>query len=365
MQHLDESLEDLSASTPKRWLVTGVCGFIGSHLLEHLLRANQFVVGLDNLSTGTMTNIDRVRIAVGDQRMNNFSLLTGDICDRDLCLRAVKGVDFVLHQAALGSVPRSIHSPSECVRANVLGFVTLVEAARDQGVSRLVYASSSSVYGSSNEGWPLLTGPQPKEEGNEGTLQSPYAVSKQTDETFAEIFAQIYDITFIGLRYFNVFGPRQDSSGPYAAVIPRWIDTLVKGQSCVVYGDGAVSRDFCYVENIVQANIKAALAERARFQGGHVVFNVGCGETTTLLDLFQYLQEEIVRQRPDLPILPLEFREPRQGDVPYSCASIEKISKILRYTSPIDMREGLRRTVTWYLQSLKCADPTSVLLEKC
>jgi UDP-N-acetylglucosamine/UDP-N-acetylgalactosamine 4-epimerase len=323
---------------PRRWLVTGAAGFIGSALVQALLERGQQVVGLDNFETGHAKNLDDVRAKVG-AAAERFTFLEGDICDLEACRRAALGVDVVLHQAALGSVPRSIEDPLATHRANVDGFVNMALAARDAGVRRFVYASSSSVYGEDPE--------LPKREERTGKVLSPYAATKQIDEVYAEVFGLSYGCEFVGLRYFNVFGPRQDPNGPYAAVIPRWIGELLDGGPCQIFGDGTQSRDFCYVENAVQANLLAAMAPRAPGQ----VYNVGCGDRTTLGELFSLIRERVAEHEPRAREVKPSYQPTRPGDVPHSQAAIDKATAELGYAPTYQVSDGLAETVAWFVRA--------------
>ena len=310
------------------WLITGVAGFIGSNLLEFLLKNDQLVVGLDNFATGHQKNLDEVLKTVTTKQKNNFIFVEGDIRNLDDINRCFNHeIDFVLHQAALGSVPRSIKTPLETNSVNVDGFLKVLKTSVDNKVKKFVYASSSSVYGDS----PHL----PKQEDVVGTPLSPYAVSKRTNELYATAFSKCYNIQTIGLRYFNVFGPRQDPNGPYAAVIPLWIDSLLKDKPVYINGDGETSRDFCYIENVVQANIKAALSENP--EAANQVFNVACGQRTTLNELFALLRDNLNK-----PTAQPEYREFRAGDVRHSHASIEKIVEKVNYSSSVKIHDGLK-----------------------
>lgn len=332
-----EQLKEESRATPRRWAVTGVAGFIGSNLLEELLRLDQEVVGLDNFDTGYPDNLDQALRAVGPRRARGFRFLEGDVCDASACDRVCEGADFVLHQAALGSVPRSLDDPVATNRANVDGHLTVLAAARRAGVKRFVYASSSSVYGDD----PGL----PKVEGRIGRPLSPYAASKQVAELYAEVFHRCYGFACTGLRYFNVFGPRQDPEGPYAAVIPRWIGQLLEGEVCEIYGDGETSRDFCYVDNVIQANLLAAHAGSP----GHEVYNVACGERLTLNELFVAIRDGLAAHRPHLSSATPAYGDFRPGDVRHSEADIGKIESQLGYRATHTAREGLRATLEWYM----------------
>jgi UDP-N-acetylglucosamine 4-epimerase len=325
-----------------RWCVTGVAGFIGSNLLETLLRLGQQVVGLDNFATGFRANLDHVRAAVGDTAWRQFSFQEGDIRRAADCAAACQGVDFVLHQAAIGSVPRSIADPRTTHEANVDGFLNMLIAARDSGVKQFVYASSSSVYGDH----PGL----PKVEDRVGEPLSPYAATKSINELYASVFARSYGMKLAGLRYFNVFGPRQDPHGAYAAVIPRWVAAMIEGRPVQIHGDGETSRDFCYVDNAVQVNLLAALtsSEAARNE----VYNVAVGDRTTLNELY-LLQRELLSARfahvaTQTPI----HGEFRAGDVRHSQADISKAARLLGYAPTHRIREGLAEALAWYVANL-------------
>lgn len=327
------------AGSPRRWLVTGAAGFIGSALVQTLLEQGQEVVGLDNFATGHSENLDDVRARVGEAAASRFAFLDGDVCDPKACRRATEGVDYVLHQAALGSVPRSIEDPIATHRANVDGFVEIALAARDAGVRRFVYASSSSVYGDEPD--------LPKREERTGRALSPYAVSKQVDELYADVYGQVYDLEPVGLRYFNVFGPRQDPNGPYAAVIPRWIGEIVEGRSCGIFGDGTQSRDFCYVENAVQANLLAAAGTR---DIAGQVYNVGCGGRTTLTGLFSLIRDRVSEHVPHAQNAEPVYAEARPGDISHSQASIDKASRELGYEPTHQVGDGLADTVAYFVR---------------
>lgn len=321
-------------SSSSTWLITGVAGFIGSNLLEALLRLNQRVVGLDNFSTGRPSNLDAVQKTVTGQQWEQFQFHQGDICDLAKCREVLaEGVDYVLHQAALGSVPRSINDPIASNLNNVTGFLNMLVASRDAQVKTFVYAASSSTYGDH----PGL----PKVEDQIGKPLSPYAVTKYVNELYADVFATTYGFRTIGLRYFNVFGPRQDPNGPYAAVIPKWMEQIRAGQVVQINGDGNTSRDFCYVENAIQANLLAATAsEDAKGQ----VYNVAVGHQTSLNELFEYLKN--IMEQPSAQANHVDFRK---GDVRHSLANIDKARQMLGYHPEVDCREGLKRTVKYYL----------------
>jgi UDP-N-acetylglucosamine 4-epimerase len=318
--------------------VTGAAGFIGSHLVEHLLRNGQRVVGLDNFATGFRRNLDAVLAAVGPERAARFAFVEGDIRDPEACARAVKGVDLVLHQAALGSVPRSIQDPMTTHEVNVTGFLRVLLAARDAGVRRVVYASSSSVFGDH----PAL----PKVEEAIGTQLSPYAAGKYADEVYAHAFARCYGLELLGLRYFNVFGARQDPSGPYAAVIPLWFAGLLRGAEVAINGDGETSRDFCYVANVVQANVLAATT--ANPGALDEVFNVAYGDRTTLNQLFAMIRERVARVRPEAARQEPVRRDFRPGDVRHSLADVGKARRLLGYAPAMSVSQGLDAAAAWY-----------------
>ena len=332
------ALKDELRLHPKRWLVTGAAGFIGSHLAEQLLLLDQEVVGLDNFATGYRANLENVCSRVSLRQKERFLFIEGDITEPGKCAEAANGCDIVLHQAALGSVPRSVKDPAASHRANVDGFVNMILAARDAGVRRFVYASSSSVYGDS----PVL----PKVEEQIGRPLSPYAATKQIDELYAGVFSGLYEIEPVGLRYFNVFGPRQDPNGAYAAVIPRWIFALKNGQSCTIYGDGETSRDFCYVANVVQANLLAAAASREQVSGR--AFNVAVGERTTLRELYDLIVQALSEIFPGKMFPAPEFAEFRLGDVRHSLATIDKSRASFGYQPKVNISQGLKETVRWF-----------------
>jgi UDP-N-acetylglucosamine 4-epimerase len=323
---------------PRRWLVTGAAGFIGSALVERLLSLGQQVVGLDSFVTGHRRNLDDVREVVGDDAMRRFQLVEGDIRDLETCRRAMGEVHLVLHQAALGSVPRSMQDPIATHQSNVDGTVNVLRAAHGAGVARVVYASSSSVYGDH----PGL----PKVEDAIGRPLSPYAASKRIDEIYADVWQRCFGLEVVGLRYFNVYGRRQDPDGPYAAVIPRWIAALASGAACVIFGDGTQSRDFCYVDNAVQANLLAA-AGPAEATGE--VYNVGLEGRTDLLQLFRMLRDRVAAFRPQAAGAEPELAAPRPGDVRHSQASIDRIRERLGYQATHGIEQGLTETVAWFL----------------
>jgi UDP-N-acetylglucosamine 4-epimerase len=323
---------------PKVWLVTGVAGFIGSNLLETLLLLNQRVVGLDNFATGHQHNLDEVESLVSEDQWHNFRFIEGDIRDELSCKKAVSGVDYVLHQAALGSVPRSIADPITTNSANVTGFLNMLQSSKEEGVKSFTYAASSSTYGDH----PAL----PKVEENIGNPLSPYAVTKYVNELYADVFARTYDFKSIGLRYFNVFGKRQDPDGAYAAVIPKWTASLIKNEEIYINGDGETSRDFCFIENTVQMNILAATAsEEAKNQ----VYNVAVGDRTTLNNLFNSIKAALQENKILAAIEPT-YRDFRAGDVRHSQADIRKAINFLGYTPEFKILDGLQKAMPWYVQ---------------
>jgi UDP-N-acetylglucosamine 4-epimerase len=323
---------------PMRWLVTGSAGFIGSHLLETLLRLGQEVVSLDNFATGHRHNLEEVRALVGEQAWRRHTFLEADICDLDVCRRACEAVDVVLHEAALGSVPRSIADPLLVHATNATGFLNLLIAARDAGVGRFVYAASSSTYGDH----PGL----PKVEETIGRPLSPYAVTKYVDELYADVFGRCYGVAAIGLRYFNVFGARQDPQGAYAAVIPRWVAAMLNGTPVVINGDGETTRDFCHVNNVVQANLLAAMVADPAAIGQ--VYNVAVGGRMSLNDLFGTLRDLLIERRASHDIPDPIHQEFRPGDVRHSQADITKARRLLGYEPTHDARSGLRQALPWY-----------------
>jgi UDP-N-acetylglucosamine 4-epimerase len=334
------ALVDSLKARPRRWLLTGSAGFIGSNLLEALLGAGQSVVSLDNFATGHRRNLDQVRHAVGEQAWQRHRFIEGDIADAAACRSACEGAELVLHQAALGSVPRSINDPLATHRANATGFLNMLVAAKDAGVARFVYAASSSTYGDS----PTL----PKVEDVIGRPLSPYAVTKYLNELYADVFGRCYGLATVGLRYFNVFGPRQDPDGAYAAVIPRWVAAMLSGRPCVINGDGTTSRDFCFVANAVQANLLAALTPNPDAIGQ--VYNVAVGERTSLSELHALIGAALRRERPDVVVAPPEHAPFRAGDVQHSLADITKARSLLGYQPTHDVRRGLDEALSWYVR---------------
>lgn len=323
---------------PRVWLVTGVAGFIGSHLLEALLRAGRQVVGLDNFVTGDQANLDDVRRAVTPAQWAGFDLVEGDIRDPAVCARAAEGVDVVSHQAGLNSVPRSVSAAGEVTHVNVTGFVNVVDAAAKAGVSRFVYASSSSVYGDAAAAL--------RQEDVIGAPLSPYAASKQAKEAFAAAYHHLYGLPMVGLRYFNVFGPRQNPHGPYSAVVPRWITALLDSTPAELHGDGTQSRDFTFVGNVVAANLRAATAPDV----GNAVVNVGAGRSTSLRELFGLIRAEVatITDRPEtLRVEPVSLPK-RPGDVDSSVASVDRAQELLGYRPLIGTADGVNRAVRWF-----------------
>ena len=385
-------LQTRLAAEPRTWLITGVAGFIGSNLLETLLKLNQRVVGLDNFATGHQRNLDEVQSLVSHEQWANFNFINGDIRYLENCHKACQGVDFILHEAALGSVPRSLENPIATNETNIGGFLNMLVAARDARVKRFVYAASSSTYGDH----PGL----PKVEDQIGKPLSPYAVTKYVNELYADVFARSYGFRTIGLRYFNVFGPRQDPYGAYAAVIPKWIASMIKGEPVCINGDGETSRDFCYIDNVVQANLRAATVSSPspaswRGAGGegvveevpevisqppplppgegggegsnsatstqntnnnpdptNQVYNVAVGERTTLNELYEQLHLNLLPSYPHLQGVKPICRDFRAGDVRHSLANIDKAATYLGYAPQYKVGEGLLRSMAWYVNDL-------------
>ncbi|MFV8570539.1 NAD-dependent epimerase/dehydratase family protein [Marinobacter sp. SBS5] len=336
-----QELKSSLTGTPKIWLITGVAGFIGSNLLEHLLKLDQTVVGLDNFATGHQHNLDEVQSLVTAEQWSRFRFMEGDIANLTDCQSACAGVDYVLHQAALGSVPRSINDPIASNAANVSGFLNMLVAARDAKVQSFTYAASSSTYGDH----PAL----PKVEGVIGNPLSPYAVTKYVNELYADVFARTYGFKATGLRYFNVFGQRQDPNGAYAAVIPKWAAAMIAGESVYINGDGETSRDFCFIENAVQANLLAATAPES--ERGEV-YNVAVGDRTSLNILFDSLRDSLAGIGCPYDEEPVH-REFRDGDVRHSQASIEKAQDQLGYEPEYRIQEGIAKAMPWYRANIK------------
>ena len=340
------ALRERLSGQPARWLVTGSAGFIGSHLLESLLKLGQTVVSVDNFATGHHRNIEEVRALVTPEQWLRHRFIEADICDLDACREACRGIDLVLHQAALGSVPRSLANPLATNAANVDGFLNLLVAARDAGVKRFVYAASSSTYGDH----PAL----PKVEDRIGRPLSPYAVTKLVNELYAEVFARCYAFPSIGLRYFNVFGARQDPQGAYAAVIPRWTRALLLSEPVTVNGDGESSRDFCFVDNAVQANLLAAMTDDPAAL--NQVYNVAVDHRTTLNRLFAILRDELSDFRPQVRSVQPAYADFRPGDVRHSQADISKARKLLGYLPSHRLEEGVKAAMPWYISRFAATD---------
>jgi UDP-N-acetylglucosamine 4-epimerase len=329
---------------PRVWLVTGAAGFIGSNLLGELLALGQTVVGLDNFSTGHRSNLDDV-LSGSFSRSPQLRMIEGDIRDLDTCRAACEGVDYVLHHAALGSVPWSMDDPLRTNAVNVDGFVNMLVAAKDTGVKRFVYASSSAVYGDTPD--------HPQLEDRLGRPLSPYAASKSTNETYALAFQMSYGLQSIGLRYFNVFGRRQDPAGAYAAVIPRWIASLLRGERCRIFGDGETTRDFCYVANVIQANLLAATVEDSSATGQ--AYNVACAESVSLNQLFQMMREQLALSDAQFLNAVPQYDSFRPGDIRFSCASIEKARQMLSFSPTHDVAQGLAEALVWYVERARAA----------
>ncbi|MGE5465911.1 MAG: SDR family oxidoreductase [Ignavibacteria bacterium] len=326
----------------RTWLVTGAAGFIGSHLVETLLKLDQTVIGFDNFSSGKRENVAEVLDAAGPARAARFRMIEADIRDFDACTLACRGVDVVLHEAAIGSVPRSMDDPLATNATNIDGFVNMLTAARDAKVKRFVYAASSSTYGDGKR--------IPMVEETIGRPLSPYALTKYVNELYADVFARCFGIHSIGLRYFNVFGPRQDPEGAYAAVIPKWTAALLNGGEAWINGDGSTSRDFCYVDNVVQANLLAATTEDEA--AIDQVYNVACGAQTTLAELFQMIRLLLAAHDPAVMARRPEHRDFRAGDMRISHADIGKARRLLGYAPDWDVREGMKWTVDAYVEAL-------------
>jgi UDP-N-acetylglucosamine/UDP-N-acetylgalactosamine 4-epimerase len=337
-----QQVQQALKSTPYCWLITGVAGFIGSNLLEALLRLNQNVVGLDNFSTGHQHNLDQIKVSIGQDAWSNFRFIHGDIrCLQD-CLEACKGIDFVLHHAALGSVPRSIEDPIQSNENNISGFLNMLVASRDAGIKRFVYAASSSTYGDHPD--------LPKVESVIGQPLSPYAVTKYVNELYADVFGRCYGTPSIGLRYFNIFGPRQDPKGAYAAVIPQWVAALIRNKELYINGDGETSRDFCFIENVIQANILAALTNDSK--AINQVYNIALNERTSLNQLYTMMRELLIDKFPHLHDHQPTYVAFRQGDVRHSQADISKAHKLLGYEPTHRISQGLKQAMDWYVLHL-------------
>ena len=339
MRQMNEIKDNLKRA-PKRWLITGVAGFIGSNLLEGLLSLGQSVVGLDNFSTGNKSNLEDVKKEVGSEKWDHFRFLEGDIRHLSTCQDACVDVEYVLHQAALGSVPRSIDDPILTNQCNIDGFLNMLVASRDAGVKRFVYAASSSTYGDH----PKL----PKKEDQIGRPLSPYAVTKYVNELYADVFSTTYGMDTIGLRYFNVFGKRQDPNGAYAAVIPKWIGTLVAKEIPIINGDGETSRDFCYIDNVVQSNLLAATSTNV--DALNKVYNIAYGSRTSLNDLFAMIKDALLSFNPEIKSIEAIHGPERKGDVRHSLADITRARSLLGYEPTHNVNEGLQKTVAWFFR---------------
>lgn len=337
-----DALRARLAGEQHTWLVTGIAGFIGSNLLETLLKLDQKVVGLDNFATGHRHNLDQVRELVSKEQWTRFKFIEGDICRLEDCRDACSGVEFVLHQAALGSVPRSIEDPLLTNDANINGFINMLVASRDAGVKRFVYAASSSTYGDH----PSL----PKVEDVIGKPLSPYAVTKYVNELYADVFARCYDFRAIGLRYFNIFGPRQDPEGAYAAVIPKWVAGMIRNEPVYINGDGETSRDFCYIENTIEANLLAATTDN--HDATNQVYNVALSERTTLNQLFEMIRSLLAPRFAHLNDFKPIYRDFRAGDVRHSQADISKAERLLGYAPKYKIAQGLAEAMDWYVRDL-------------
>ena len=337
-----DALQTQLQAAPKTWLITGVAGFIGSNLLEALLKLDQHVVGLDNFATGREKNLAQVQAAVGPAQWARFRFRRGDIRDIMTCHTACKDVDYVLHQAALGSVPRSLEDPLATHAANNTGFINMLVAARDARVKRFVYAASSSTYGDH----PGL----PKVEDVIGKPLSPYAVTKLVNELYADVFGRCYGMESIGLRYFNIFGRRQDPNGAYAAVVPKWVSSMIHNELVYINGDGETSRDFCYIDNVIQVNLLAATSQQV--DAANQVYNVAVGERTSLSQLFEAIRAILAPRFPHLSDAKPVYREFRAGDVRHSLADISKAQTRLGYAPTHRIGEGLSEAMAWYIGDL-------------
>ena len=342
MTKYDDVLQGLKTNT-QTWLVTGVAGFIGSNLLETLLKHNQKVVGLDNFATGHQHNMDKVKALVSSEQWANFNFIEGDIQKLEDCKKACNGVQYVLHQAALGSVPRSIEDPITTNSTNTDGFLNMLVAAKDAEVKNFVYAASSSTYGDHPD--------LPKEEDKIGNPLSPYAVTKYVNELYAKVFARTYGFKTIGLRYFNIFGYRQDPDGAYAAVIPKWVAAMLHNETVYINGDGETSRDFCFIENTIEANILAATTDNP--EALDQVYNVALNDQTSLTELFNSIRELILKRVPSLNIPDPVYRDFRAGDVRHSRADISKASSLLGFSPKYKINEGLELSMDWYVDDLQ------------
>ena len=336
-----EDLKEKLIQTPKKWFLTGAAGFIGSNLLQELLELKQEVVAIDNFSNGHRSNLDDVKSKVLEKKWKNLSFYEGDFTNSELVNKLCKGVDYVLHQGALGSVPRSIKDPIRSNHHNVGGQLSVLEASKNNGVQKVVYASSSSVYGDHS----ML----PKIENTIGKQLSPYAVSKYVNELYAKVFFDTYELSSIGLRYFNVFGRRQSPEGAYAAVIPLWLRAMIRNEELFINGDGETSRDFCYVKNVIQANIQAAVSDTK----GAEVYNIACNDQTTLNQLFNHLKD-ILSSECGIHYKKMPVYKPfREGDIRHSRADIKKAKEDFKYWPKYKIQKGLEETIHWYVSNLK------------
>ena len=352
---LYENLKADLITRPERWLVTGAAGFIGSHLVEALLKLNQHVVGLDNYATANRDNLDEVKQLVGPDRWSLFRLIEGDLADLDTCKDACSEIAYVLHQGALGSVPRSIDDPLASHRSNDIGMINMLIAARDAKVRRFVYASSSSIYGDNGE--------LPKVESRIGKPLSPYAATKLVNEIYANVFGRCYATESIGLRYFNVFGARQNPNGSYAAVIPKWIASMMSNEQVYINGTGETSRDFCYIENVVQGNLLAATTDNP--QTVNRSYNIAVHDRTSLNELFKKLRQLLLKSEPHLSIADPQYRGFRRGDAMHTLADISSAKSLLGYQPTHSLEQGLELTIDWYCRKLgiaSCEQSNSVEL---
>lgn len=325
-------------SSQKVWLITGVAGFIGSNLLEHLLLLNQRIIGLDNFSTGCKENLQEVKNSVSPSQWENFTFIEGNICNIKDCMKACSGVNYVLHQAALGSVPRSISDPLNTNNVNITGFLNILVSAKDSDVDSFTYAASSSTYGDHPD--------LPKLEDRIGKPLSPYAVTKYVNELYADVIHKAYDFSAIGLRYFNVFGKRQDPNSAYAAVIPKWASAMIKNTDVIINGDGETSRDFCFIENVIQANILAAVANDLV---KNEVYNISFGGRTTLNELYKLLNKSLISNNIN-SLSKLKYLDFRPGDVRHSQANISKARDLLGYNPEYDIKSGIDKAMPWYIE---------------
>jgi len=326
----------------KTWLITGCAGFIGSNVMEFLLQHKQKVVGLDNFSTGYQYNLDDILVHVGEENAKNFTFIEGNTWEYETCIQACEGVDIILHQAALGSVPRSIADPITSNQSNITGFLNMLTASKNAGIKRFVYASSSSVYGDSKE--------LPKVEERIGHVLSPYSVMKMTNELYANVFNRTYGMETIGLRYFNVFGRRQNPNGGYAAVIPKWISALIEDKNVYINGDGETSRDFTYIDNVIQMNILAGLTENSEAFGE--AFNVAVGGRNTLNELYELINEKLSNHINSFTSKSPIYRDFRAGDIRHSNADISKAKNYVGYVPTHDIYKGMEEAIEWYIESL-------------